>query len=212
MTRTIALGVNYALALEEASNVIQGGGVIVYPTETLYGIGADALNATAVQKVLAAKKRKDDKPLLAIVHSREMLCRIAASIPETAERLMEAFWPGPLTLIFVASADVPKELTQSTGTIGVRIPSHRFCLDLAERCGCPITSTSANISGEPVHRTIEEIRQALNEGIDLFVDAGTLPESKPSTVVSVVHDPPRLLREGVIDLDRLRTVLPTIQR
>ncbi len=198
--------------LAAASEVIAGGGVIIYPTETLYGIGADATNAAAVQRVYAVKKRKEEKPVLVLVHSKEMLRRIVAAIPESAKRLMEAFWPGPLTMVFLASEMIPNEITQSTGTVGVRIPSSTFCLKLVERCDCPLTSTSANISGEPVHRTIEQIQAALHEGVNLYIDAGTLPESKPSTVVSVVHDPPKLLREGVIDVAQLREILPHIQR
>ena len=211
MSRILNINTNLQAALREAAGVIARGGVIVYPTETLYGLGADALNPAAVRNVLAVKKRKDDKPILAIVNSVEMLRRVVAYVPESAEHLMQAFWPGPLTLVFMASAHVPKELTQSTGTIGVRIPSHPFCLELVERCARPLTSTSANIAGEPPHRSIEEIRRALTEGVELFLDAGPLPESKPSTVVSVIHDPPKLLREGVIDIDRLRDVLPAIQ-
>lgn len=186
--------------------------MIIYPTETLYGIGADATNAAAVQRVYAVKKRKDTKPVLVIVHSKEMLRRVVAAMPGSAERLMEAFWPGPLTIVFQASDMIPNELTQSTKTVGVRIPSNTFCLKLVERCDCPLTSTSANISGEPVHRTIEQIQAALQQEVDLYIDAGTLPESKPSTVVSVVHDPPKLLREGVIDVAQLREILPNIQR
>lgn len=198
--------------LAEASDVIGHGGIIVYPTETLYGIGADATNAAAVRNVYAVKKRKDDKPVLVIVHSEEMLRRIVASVPESAARLMKAFWPGPLTIVFRASEIIPEAVKQSAGTVGVRIPSNIFCLKLTERCGRPLTSTSANISGEPVHRTIEQIQAALHQGVDLYIDAGTLPESKPSTVVSVVHDPPKLLREGVIDFAELQKILPGIQR
>lgn len=215
MTRTIKLldqNRPDESVLAAASDVIIRGGVIVYPTETLYGIGADAINAAAVRRVYAVKKRKDQKPVLVIVHSEEMLRRIVQTVPEPAERLMRVFWPGPLTIVFRASAIIPAEVTQSGGTVGVRIPSNIFCLKLVERCDRPLTSTSANISGEPVHRTIEQIQAALYDGVDLFIDAGQLPESKASTVVSVVHDPPQLVREGVIDFVRLQEILPNIQR
>jgi L-threonylcarbamoyladenylate synthase len=215
MTRTIRLldqNNPDESVLVAASEVVAQGGIIVYPTETLYGIGADATDPAAVRKVYAVKKRTDDKPVLVIVHSEEMLRRVVSRIPASAERLMKAFWPGPLTIVFLASEIIPQEITQSAGTVGVRIPSNIFCLKLVERCDRPLTSTSANISGEPVHRTIEQIQAALHEGVDLYIDAGPLPESKPSTVVSVVHDPPKLLREGVIDIARLQEVLPNIQR
>jgi L-threonylcarbamoyladenylate synthase len=198
--------------LVAAFDVIRTGGVIVYPTETLYGIGADATNAAAVRKVLQVKKRKDTKPILVIVHSVKMLRQLVAEIPASAERLMTEFWPGPLTLVFKASRELPEEVTQGSGTVGVRIPSNAFCLELLRRCNCPLTSTSANISGEPIHRTIGEIKKALDERIDLFIDAGVLPESKPSTVVSVVPENPKLIREGVISFESLRKVVPTIER
>jgi len=198
--------------LVAAFDVIRTGGVIVYPTETLYGIGADATSSAAVRKVLQVKKRKDTKPILVIVHSVEILQLLVAEIPASAERLMTAFWPGPLTLVFKALRGIPEEVTQGSGTVGARIPSNAFCLELLRRCNCPLTSTSANISGEPIHRTIDEIKKALDEGIDLFIDAGVLPESKPSTVVSVVPENPKLIREGVISFDSLRKVVPTIER
>ena len=198
--------------LVAAFDVIRTGGVIVYPTETLYGIGADATNSAAVRKVLQVKKRKDTKPILVIVHSVEILQLLVAEIPASAERLMTEFWPGPLTLVFKALREIPEEVTQGSGTVGARIPSNAFCLELLRRCNCPLTSTSANISGEPIHRTIDEIKKALDEGIDLFIDAGVLPESKPSTVVSVVPENPKLIREGVISFDSLRKVVPTIER
>lgn len=199
-------------AISEAAEVVQKGGVIVYPTETLYGIGADARNPAAVQKIIQAKKRKEHKPILVIVHSVEMLRQLVAETPASAEQLMKQFWPGSLTLVFKAIRGIPKELTQGSDTIGVRIPSNTFCLELLRRCNCPLTSTSANISGEPVHRSINEIKQALNEGIDLYIDAGVLPQSKPSTVVSVVGENPKLIREGIISFESLQAVVPTIIR
>lgn len=200
------------IVLDEAAKVIASGGVIVYPTETLYGIGADALNASAVRKVFAAKKRRDDKPILVIIHSVEQLDQLVAEIPFAARTLMAKFWPGPLTIVFKAQPSLPRELTQGAGTIGARIPANAFCLELLRRCHCPLTSTSANISGESVHRAVSEIRTALNTGIDLFIDAGTLPESKPSTVVSVVASPIKLIREGVLSFDSLHAVLPELTR
>jgi L-threonylcarbamoyladenylate synthase len=161
--------------------------------------------------VIAAKKRKDNKPILVIIHSVENLDELVAEIPSVARVLMKQFWPGPLTIVFKAKPGLPFELTQGSGTIGVRIPSNTFCLELLRRCGCPLTSTSANISGEPVHRTIAEIRTALNEGVDLFLDAGTLPVSKPSTLISVAESSPTMLREGVISFEETCAVLPDIR-
>jgi L-threonylcarbamoyladenylate synthase len=198
--------------LQTAAHVIREGGVLVYPTETLYGIGADALRAAAVEKVQRVKRRKDSRPILVLVHSQEMLTQLVRNIPAVAHSLMRKFWPGPLTIVFEARTGLPNALTLGSGTIGIRIPSSVFCLALLRRCNLPLTSTSANISGEQPPRTIPEIQQALPEGIDLFLDAGTLPESKPSTIVSVASPVPQLIREGLISFDSLRTVVPVIER
>lgn len=198
--------------LAQAADVVLRGGVIVYPTETLYGIGANAGNAEAVSRVAQVKRRKESKPILAIVDSREMLGRLAALIPDSAVPVMEKFWPGPVTIVFKAHKGLPVELTQGTGTVGVRIPSSNVCLELLRHCGCPLTSTSANRSGEPAHRSMEEIKEALYEGVDLFIDAGPLPDSKPSTIITVATEPPQLVREGAISFDALRHVLPTLVR
>ncbi len=195
-----------------AAGIIQRGGVIVYPTETLYGIGADARNAVAIRKVVAAKKRHDAKPVLVLADSLEMVQTLTAEIPASAIALIKRFWPGPLTIVFKAAPGIPQEITQGRGTIGIRIPDNRFCIELVRTCSCPITSTSANISGEPAHRTLGDIRQALGSGIDLYVDAGTLPESKPSTVLSIAENPPKLIREGVISFEEVQSVLPQIIR
>jgi tRNA threonylcarbamoyl adenosine modification protein (Sua5/YciO/YrdC/YwlC family) len=121
---------------------------------------------------------------------------------------MNAFWPGPLTIVFLASDIVLPELTQGKGSIGIRIPSCALCLKLLDLAGVPITSTSANLSGDSPLDTIESMRSVLTPGIDLYLDAGTLPASKPSTVVDLTGPSPRILREGAVSLDALRAVLP----
>jgi L-threonylcarbamoyladenylate synthase len=123
---------------------------------------------------------------------------------------MEAFWPGPLTLVFRASSTVPPELTQGKGTIGIRVPSSKLCFRLLEMCGCPITSTSANLSGESPLTSIEEMKKVLTPGIDLYLDAGVLPESKPSTVVDVTGEHPCILRDGAVMTNELRKIVPDI--
>jgi L-threonylcarbamoyladenylate synthase len=193
-----------------AAEVIQAGGVIVYPTETLYGIGANAWDGTAIAKVRAIKQRTDQKPILVVIHSRDQLRSLAATVNENARLLMDHFWPGPLTLVFPASRQVPDMLSRGTGTIGVRIPSSPLCLRLLTLCGCPLTSTSANLSGQPSAQDVREIRRAIPKGIDLILDAGLLPHTLPSTVVDVTVSPPRIIRIGAIEASRLRDVIPTI--
>ncbi|MEK9139328.1 MAG: L-threonylcarbamoyladenylate synthase, partial [Bacteroidota bacterium] len=116
--------------LKRAAEIIHRGGLVVYPTETLYGIGADATNPAAVGKVQLAKQRRENKPILVIVHSRELMMQMVDHVPRVAEGLIEKFWPGPLTIVFQAKVGVSEELTQATGTIGIRIPSSELCLRL----------------------------------------------------------------------------------
>jgi L-threonylcarbamoyladenylate synthase len=193
-----------------AAEVIQAGGVIVYPTETVYGIGANAWDGTAIAKVRALKRRTDQKPILVIVGSRDQLVTVVDGITPLAERCMDAFWPGPLTLVFKASHRVPDLLSRGTGTIGVRIPSSPVCLRLLELAGCPLTSTSANLTGMPTLQTVNEIQKVIPLGIDLVLDAGALPPSEPSTVLDVTGTQPRLLRAGAVSEARLREVVPTL--
>ena len=211
MNESVAVDVNDPApsVLRKAAGVIRSGGLIVYPTETLYGIGADATNATAIRKVSKAKQRRETKPILVIVDSQEMLRELVGNVSEPAKLLIERFWPGALTLVFKASSDIPDELTQGSGTIGVRIPSSNLCLKLLAETRVPLTSTSANVSGKSPERTVEKIQRHLT-GIDLYLDAGELPERRPSTVIDVSLLVPRVLRTGAIRLEQLRQVVPDI--
>jgi L-threonylcarbamoyladenylate synthase len=195
--------------LRHAAEVVRGGGLIVYPTETLYGIGADVTNPMAVGRINAVKQRPDTKPILMIVSTEEMMRPYIENVSPAARVLMEKFWPGPLTLVFKGSAQVPAGLTRESGTVGIRIPSSNICLGLLALLGVPLTSTSANRAGEAPARTIGEIQQQL-EGVDLFLDAGELPESQPSTVVDVSGAIPRVLRSGAIGSDQIKQLLPNV--
>jgi len=196
--------------LQHAADVVRSGGLIVYPTETLYGIGADATNPAAIRRVHKAKGRTERKPILMIAGSTEMMLPYVESVSLSARILMERLWPGPLTLVFKASGLVSSELVQSTGTVGIRIPSSRLCLRLIAHLGVPLTSTSANRSGEKPERTMKEIQRRLT-GIDLYLDGGELPEVQPSTVVDVSGGIPRVLRSGAVATEKLKQVLPEIQ-
>jgi L-threonylcarbamoyladenylate synthase len=209
MAETIVLGPGQpdAGVVGRVAARIKAGGVIVYPTETLYGIGADAGNADALRRLFAIKGREQGKPVLVIADVFETLHPFVKDLTAEARALMNAFWPGPLTLVFEASRLAPDELTAGTGTIGARIPSNEFCRALVRACGRPITSTSANRAGEPTPCNISEIRKLLSEGVDLFVDAGALSTTVPSTVVDVSVSPPRLLREGAVSWDQIEQIL-----
>jgi L-threonylcarbamoyladenylate synthase len=193
-------------ALALAADVIKRGELIVYPTETLYGIGADATNPSAIKSVHKAKHRTEQKPILVIVNSIEMMLPYVEHVPLAARILMEKLWPGPLTLVFEASASVSPELVQGTGTIGIRIPSSRLCLRLLSHLGVPLTSTSANIAGEQPVRNVAGIKEKLT-GISLYLDVGELPESQPSTIVDVTEAVPRVVRSGAIGSEALEGLL-----
>jgi L-threonylcarbamoyladenylate synthase len=194
--------------LQQAAEVVRKGGVIVYPTETLYGLGADVTNADAVSRLYDIKKR-DGKPILMIVDSVERMSPYVESMPLAARIMMERFWPGPLTLVFRASARVLPVLNQGSGLIGIRIPSSRVSVRLIALAGVPLTSTSANISGQPTFGRIEEIQKALPD-VDLFVDGGELPSSPPSTVVDVSGKVPRIVRHGAVPIENLQAIVPKI--
>ena len=195
-----------------AAEVIQAGGIIVYPTDTIYGIGASAWNPDAVARVQEIKKRTEAKPILVLVESIDAAYGVAEEVNGTARQLMERFWPGPLTLVLKSSVHLPAALTLGKGTIGVRVPASAACLRLLALCGGPLTSTSANLSGEGTPGTAAAIERALGPGIDLFLEGGVLPPSPPSTVLDVTGPRPHLIREGAISLAQLTSVTASIDR
>jgi L-threonylcarbamoyladenylate synthase len=194
-------------AVRTVAHEIIHGRVIVYPTDTIYGIGADACNPDAVERVFKAKKRDSGKPILTLVNSLEMAARLADSISDKARALMEQLWPGPLTLVFKSSPCLPQRLTGGTATIGIRYPEHRFCLEVLKVCNRPITSTSANVSGEEESVSIKEIAEAFESDVDLIVDAGDLRSALPSTIVDVTGPKPKIVRTGAFPLEKLRPYL-----
>lgn len=185
-------------AVDRAARIIASGGLIVYPTETVYGIGADARNATVLSRIPLVKGRDERKPIIVLVGSPDAVTEWAAGVSGMARALMNAFWPGPLTLVFRARDDVPELVTAGTGTVGLRCSPDAFCRELIRRSGKAITSTSANHAGEPTGGTVDEIAGQLGAGIDLYVDAGPRGGRLPSTVVDVSGPAPRVVREGAI--------------
>ncbi len=184
-------------SLREAADIVRKGGVIAFPTDTFYGLGACPFNAHAVQRIFGLKGRSlPSAPILVLVRSRADLQTLVSEITPAAERLMEACWPGPLTLVFRASAAVPPVLTAGTGTIGVRLPAHPDVQRLLQAVGGPLTGTSANRSGQPPATTVDEVERALGDGVDAILNGGATPGGLPSTVVDTTVTPPRLIREG----------------
>jgi L-threonylcarbamoyladenylate synthase len=201
-----ALNPDFDAVCTVAHEIIHGR-VIVYPTDTLYGIGADACNTNAVERVFHSKVRDPSKPILVLVNSLQMAAGLVESIPDSAKALIDGFWPGPLTLVFRASGSLPEKITGTTGTIGIRYPQHPFCLQLLKMCNRPITSTSANISGEDQSSSIREITATFEPVVDLIVDAGELASAVPSTVVDVTGRTARILRPGALPEAKLKPYL-----
>lgn len=177
--------------------VLQRSGLVAIPTETFYGLGVNPFDAGAVARLGQVKGRPDGKPILLLIGAREQLADLVASIPPVAAVLMDAFWPGPLTLVLPARAGFPELITAGTGTVGVRWTSSPALREILERVG-PLTGTSANRSGHAPVRTAREVRDTLGDQIDMIVDAGPTAGGLPSTVVDV-QEPVRIIREGAID-------------
>ncbi len=158
--------------IERAAQIILRGGVVAFPTETFYGLGADTLNETALRKIFAMKGRAEDKPLLLLIAEMAWVPRLVRRIPPGAERLMEQFWPGPLTLVFEASSELSPFLTGASGKVGLRVSSHAAALALTRAAGRAITATSANLSGEPSASLPAEVLRSLGESLDAVLDGG----------------------------------------
>jgi L-threonylcarbamoyladenylate synthase len=182
----------------QISDVIARGGVIAYRTDTFYGLGADPYNRDAVRKIKQLKGREDHKPILIIISDRQDLSRFIAEPTPQFNLLAEAFWPGPLTLIGPAAADVPDEITAGTKSIGVRLPNDENLRGLVRACGGALTATSANPSNQPPATSAQEVFRYFGEAIDLIVDGGGVTTDQPSTVVDVSDVGPKLIREGAI--------------
>jgi L-threonylcarbamoyladenylate synthase len=192
--------------VSQAAEVIRTGGVLLYPTDTIYGLGCDALNGPAIQRVFEIKRRADDKPALVLIQDGAMLDMLAEEFPPIASRLAKRFWPGPLTIIFKSRWDLHPLLTGSGGRVGVRIPDNDFCRRLLRETGVPIVSTSANISGTEGPGDIGSLRSLFGSLVDLVVDGGEPVSNKPSTVVDVSDGSLRIVREGVIPAEVVRWV------
>jgi len=171
---------------------------VAFPTETFYGLGADALELKALRKVFQIKGREENKPLLLLVADRTWLPGLVKKIPPVAEQLIERFWPGPLTLVFEASPNLPSILTAHTGRIGLRISSHPVAQALVQAVGRAITATSANVSGQPSASEAREVFRSLGEKIDAILDGGKTPGGFGSTVVEVCGVSSKIIRQGAI--------------
>ena len=193
--------------IAEAAAIIKKGGVVVFPTRCLYGLGADALDPHAVEKIIKIKQRPADNPILVLIHCRRQLDSLVANITPKAVAIMDTFWPGRVTLVFEAGDTLSNRLTAHTGKIGVRLAGHPVASALIKQVGSPVTGTSANLSGRPGYHQIQYLDPAIAKRVDLVLDAGMLEGGVGSTVVDVTSDRPQILREGQVTFEEvLRTL------
>jgi L-threonylcarbamoyladenylate synthase len=193
--------------IRQAAAVIRGGGVVCFPTRCLYGLGADAFNTAAVERVFDIKQRPAELPLLVLINSPSQMDGLAGSIPRVARVLMERFWPGRLTLVLEADASLPARLTAGTGKIGIRLAAHPVARALLEAVAKPITGTSANLSGGSGCRQISELDPLIRRQVDLILDGGPLKGGVGSTVVDVTGDTPVMIREGEVSKPEIMAVI-----
>jgi L-threonylcarbamoyladenylate synthase len=194
-----------------AADTIKKGGLVAFPTETVYGLGADALNPKAVKALFKAKKRPLDNPPIVHVGHIQDVYRLAREVPPKAEKLMEKFWPGPLTLIFKRSEIVPDVTVSGLDTVAVRMPRHKVALALIRESGCPIAAPSANLAGRPSPTTANHVLEDLNGRIDVVLDAGPTNIGVESTVLDLTVEPPQILRPGGTPYEVLREVLGRVE-
>lgn len=193
--------------ISSAIAALQSGNVIVFPTETVYGLGADALNREAVEEVFQLKGRNPENPIPIIVADQTMLRTLIDKIPPIAEKLIDRFWPGPLTLVLQARPDTPKQLLNIRGGVGVRISSQPIAIQLARELGRPLTATSANPSGKQAASTIEQAKNYFAGEIEIFLDGGKLPAKIGSSVVEVIEDRIKIIREGEISVTQIAAII-----
>ncbi len=184
--------------INEAALVIKNGGGIAFPTQHLYGLGADAFNTDAVTRVFKIKRRSYDKPLLVLIDKSYDLTRLVQQVPYAATRIMERFWPGAVTIVFKAKHILPINLTAGTERIGVRMPEHPVALALTTAVQGPITATSANITGNPGCSLVSDMDPLITDKLDLIMDVGALKGGMGSTVVDVTGDSLKILRQGAV--------------
>lgn len=193
--------------LEAADAALAAGELVVYPTETLYALGADARNPEALARLVALKGREPGKPIALIAADLAMVTELVQSFPTPALRLARRFWPGPLTLVLPARAGLSEVLVNDEGGVGIRVPDHRIARQLSARLGAPLTATSANLAGGRPATTLAAARAALGEGVAVYLEGGELGRQAASTVMDFHDGRLRVLRAGAIDEARLLAAL-----
>lgn len=198
--------------IERAASIIRNGRLVAFPTETVYGLGADAMDESAVRRIFEAKGRPTDNPCIVHVDSREMLDRVAYGVGTKAELLIQRFWPGPLTLVLARKPEVAPSVSAGLSTVAVRTPGNRIALALIQAARTPIAAPSANLSGRPSPTTAGHVLDDLGGRVDLILDGGSTNIGVESTVIDMTSDPPVILRPGWITQEMLNVVIGPVDR
>ncbi|MBR4019608.1 MAG: threonylcarbamoyl-AMP synthase, partial [Clostridia bacterium] len=204
-----------ALSQKEAGtriggSIIRSGGLVAFPTETVYGLGANGLDGEAVSRIFEAKGRPNDNPLILHIAKKSDVKELWHSVPDTARILMDTFWPGPLTLIYRKSSIVPDEVTAGLDTVAVRMPEHKTALALIRAAGVPIAAPSANLSGKPSPTSVQHVKEDMDGKVDVIIDGGPCEFGVESTVLSLVGTP-TILRPGGITREMLEAVIGPVE-
>lgn len=197
--------------IEAAGKIIKEGGLVIFPTETVYGIGANGLDKDAVSKIFEAKGRKTDNPLILHITDYKMLSEITEEVTPLEQKLMDAFWPGPLTMILKKKDIVPNIVSANLNTVGVRMPSNEIARSLISSAGVPIAAPSANISGKPSGTNLEDIKAEFNGKVDYFINGGDTEVGLESTVIIVINETVHILRPGKITKEDFLSITDKVE-
>ena len=200
-------GENLEAGLSRAAQVLLSGGLVAFPTESFYGLAANIEDEQALNRLFLVKKRRSDNPILILIPSLDSLKQYVTHTPEIGHELIRQFWPGGLTLVFEAKANISPLLTSRTGKIGVRLSSHPVATAFSRAVGRPITGTSANVSGQPACQDAGRVLDSLGNGVALILDGGRTEGGKGSTILDITVTPPRVLREGAVGREKLKEYL-----
>lgn len=193
--------------INQAADILNQGGLVIFPASCLYGVAANALSAPAVEKVFQLKHRPHSNPILVLIKSVDQLSGLVSSVPAQAQTLMDRFWPGGLTLVFDAAPHLCPKLTAGSGKIGIRQPGHPVAQALVNRVDFPVTGTSANLSGQPGCTQIKDLDATIIQNADLILDVGPVFGGSGSTVVDVTKDSPIILRQGTVSVSEISASL-----
>jgi len=198
-------------AIKKAADVIKSGGLVAFPTETVYGLGADVFNSASCAKIFQVKSRPLEDPLIVHIADKQDLFKVAREFSKITLDLINEFWPGPLTVVLKKQATIPDIVTSGSDTVAVRMPNHHIALSLIKTAQTPIAAPSANIFGKPSPTTAEHVLEDLDGKIDLVIDAGSADIGIESTIVDLTREPFCVLRPGGVEIERLRKIIPKVE-